>query len=98
VPGKKFFRKTGKGKEMKSAKAVAIGILLAALCWTFPAPADDSDTSQATLSGLKGVYVLVENIQPNIQKYEKKAELGTEPMKNSIEKKLAADAEILVRL
>ncbi|PKN17321.1 MAG: hypothetical protein CVU71_16190 [Deltaproteobacteria bacterium HGW-Deltaproteobacteria-6] len=78
-----------KGEKMSPYKTV-IAILLSALFWSTYAPADDSEISRSTLTGLKGVYVLVENIQPNIQKYAQKAGLSTEQIKKNIEKKLFA--------
>lgn len=74
---------------MKKLKIIIV-ILLSAIFWSSLAPADDSETSRSTLSGLKGVYVLVENIQPNIQKYAQKAELNSGQMKKDMERRLNA--------
>lgn len=52
--------------------------------------ADDSEVSRGTLKGLRGICVLVENIQPNIQKYAKKSGLDTDQLKQEIEQRLRA--------
>jgi hypothetical protein len=44
----------------------ALGMLFAC-----PAFAEDSEASRRTLKGLAGVYVVVEELQPNLLKYEK---------------------------
>ena len=52
-------------------------IRYAALIWTLwlffavPAFTDDSEASRRTLKGLSGIYVIVEELQPNLLKYEK---------------------------
>jgi len=50
--------------------------------------AEDSSVSRATLAGLQSVYVLVENIQPNIQSYAKKHGLTAASLKEAIEERL----------
>jgi hypothetical protein len=48
----------------------------------------DSDVTRQTLKGLQGVYVIVEDLQPNIQKYASKAGLANEELKADIERRL----------
>jgi len=51
----------------------------------------DSDISRSTLSGLRGVYVIVEDFNPNVLKYEKylkKVDLSKEQIKKDVELKL----------
>jgi len=58
-----------------------------------PASAQDSELSRKTLAGLPGVYVLVEELQPNITKYDrylKKAGLSRVRLKENVEKRLRA--------
>jgi hypothetical protein len=63
------------------------------VCWIAPASAQDSELSRKTLAGLPGVYVLVEELQPNITKYDrylKKAGLSRARLKENVEKRLRA--------
>lgn len=55
-----------------------------------PAFAEDADVSRGTLKGLRGVCVLVENIQPNIQKYAQKYGLSAPQIQKEIEQRLRA--------
>jgi len=59
------------------------------LC-SIPVHAEDSEVSRRTLTGLHRVYVLIENIQPNIQKYSQKAGLSTVQIQKDIESSLNA--------
>ncbi|HBE44329.1 MAG TPA: hypothetical protein DDW17_02455 [Deltaproteobacteria bacterium] len=57
-----------------------------------------SDVTRKTLTGLKGVYVVVENLQPNIEKYASKFNLTKEQIQADVEGKLkGAGIEILSR-
>jgi hypothetical protein len=55
-----------------------------------PIHASDNDVTRKTLSGLQGVYVIVEELQPNLMKYgaAQKAGLSKEGLKKEIETKL----------
>lgn len=75
---------------MKRRRETMMTILLTIIFCSFSVSADDSETSRSTLSGLKGIYVLIENIQPNIQKYAQKSDLSTLQMKKDIEVRLIA--------
>jgi len=50
---------------------VSIALILSAV-FALPVLAEDSAASRATLAGLQGVSVVVEKVQPNIQKYAAK--------------------------
>jgi hypothetical protein len=67
---------------------------LLALCFLLlagtPLLAIDSDLTRRTISGLPGVNVTVEEIQPNIQKYAHKAGLTSEQIQRIIESRLRA--------
>lgn len=71
----------------------------AALLWVLgmvlavPAIADDSEVSRRTLKGLAGVRVVVEELQPNLTKYERYArqfDLSQEGLQRDIESALTA--------
>jgi hypothetical protein len=53
-----------------------------------PILAEDSKINRSTLAGLQGLAVLVENIQPNIQKYAQKSGLNTQQIQKDIEHQL----------
>jgi len=73
-------------------------ILISASLCSASLYAEDSVVSRGTLAGLKGIYVLVENIQPNIQKYSQKAGLSTVQIQKDIESNLnAADIRTMSR-
>jgi hypothetical protein len=73
-------------------------ILISAILCSASLYAEDSAVSRGTLAGLNGIYVLVENIQPNIQKYSQKAGLGTVQIQKDIESNLnAADIRTMSR-
>ena len=46
-------------------------VVVLGLLWAVNAFAIDSEHSRLTLKGLKGVHVIVEDLQPNVMKYEK---------------------------
>jgi len=75
---------------MKPKSEIIVLMLLSIIFWTSSASADDSEISQSTMKGLNGVYVLVESIQPNIQRYAQKAELSTVQIKRDVERRLTA--------
>jgi len=75
---------------MKGRNQLIIIIAIMVIFRSVPLHADDSEISRSTMSGLSGIHVLVESIQPNIQKYAQKAELSTTQIKNDAERQLAA--------
>jgi hypothetical protein len=64
-------------------------IITVMLCSTH-VNAEDSDISRSTLRGLKGIYVLVENMQSNIQKIASESGLTTTKIQKDIENELNA--------
>ena len=65
-------------------------ILFFFLCSSDAMPifAEDSKVSRETLKGLQGLWVLVEELQPNIQKYAKKSGLNASQLQKDIEQRL----------
>jgi hypothetical protein len=59
--------------------------LLACLLIAPPLMAVDSDTSRQTLSRIKGIYVLVEELQPNIRKPASRLNFTSEQLQKEIE-------------
>jgi len=58
----------------------------------------DSETSRQTLSGLRGVYVLVEDLQPNIVKFSHKFNFSRDQLRKNVELKLrGAGIKVLSR-
>ena len=66
---------------------VSIALILSAFL-ALPVLADDSEVSRATLSGLQGVNVVVEEVQPNIQKYAAKFGLSGAQIRRDVVQKL----------
>lgn len=65
--------------------AIVTTLVLAAMG---SASALDSEETRKTLAGLQGVYVLVEELQPNIQKYAKNFDLDKSSLQKSAEARL----------
>lgn len=65
-----------------------MALFLFSLCLPLPAPAEDSEVTRNTLTGLRGVRVLVENLQPNIQAYAPKAGIAEFQIQQDIENRL----------
>jgi len=63
-------------------------VMLLLVSFNFNALAVDSDVTRLTLTGIQGVYVIVEEMQPNIQKYAAKAGLTKEQLQKDIELRL----------
>ncbi len=59
-----------------------------AMILSTPLYAEDSDVSRGTLAGLQRIYVLVENIQPNIQKHSLNAGLSAAQIHRDVETRL----------
>ena len=66
--------------------SVIIFFLLSFL--TVPGFGEDSEVSRATLAGLQGVRVVVEDLQPNVQKYAAKFDLSGAQIRRDVEQKL----------
>ena len=72
---------------MKRRYLVGVAVILSAF-FAMPVPAEDSEVSRATLAGLQGVGVVVEEIQPNIQKYAAKFGLSGAQIRRDVVQKL----------
>jgi len=73
------------GKKVR--RKIGLSILVC-LLFAGNALAIDSEHSRLTLKGLRGVHVIVENLQPNVLKYEKyirENRLGREILKADVE-------------
>lgn len=75
---------------MTRKNQISIFFAIVIISWALPLYADDSPVSRTTLTGIPRIYVLVENIQPNIQKYSQKSGLTTAQLQRDIEKSLNA--------
>lgn len=75
---------------MKRKRIMGVGVaVLAALVLSFGrAAAEDSDVSRATLAGLQGVGVIVEDLQPNVAKYAAKFGLTRTQVLRDVEQRL----------
>jgi hypothetical protein len=88
--------KSGNKEDLISMRRSIYKVIFILIMISFPgtmatAWAVDSDITRSTLSGLKGVYVLVEDLNPNILKYEKylkKFDLSKEQIQKEVELKL----------
>lgn len=54
----------------------------------FHVEAVDSEQSRNTMQGIKGVHVIVEDLQPNLQKYARKREISREQLQAMVESTL----------
>ncbi|MHB8093277.1 MAG: hypothetical protein ACYDH8_17020 [Syntrophales bacterium] len=66
---------------------VSIALILSAFL-ALPVLAEDSEASRATLVGLQGVNVVVEEVQPNVQKYAAKFGLSGAQIRRDVVQKL----------
>lgn len=66
---------------------VSIALILSAFL-ALPALAEDSEVSRATLAGLQGVSVVVEEVQPNVQKYAARFGLSGAQIRRDVVQKL----------
>ena len=75
---------------MVTARVIFTSFVVTMLLVSFnlKAFAVDSDVTRLTLTGIQGVYVIVEEMQPNIQKYAVKAGLSKEQLQKDIELRL----------
>jgi hypothetical protein len=63
-------------------------ILLGFILFAWPVQAEDSEVSRATLAGIQGIQVIVEELQPNVQKYAGKVGLNKAQMQRDVEARL----------
>jgi len=74
-------------EPQKNLLFVAI-IFFLLLFFAWPCYAEDSEVSRATLAGIQGMSVLVEEVQPNVQKYAAKFGLSAAQIHRDVEQKL----------
>jgi len=55
-------------------------------CW-----AADADITRQTIKGMKAFHVIVEEVQPNVQRYAQKAGITKEQIQKNVENKLKAN-------
>lgn len=74
--------------KRKHILGVSVIILFLLSFLTVPGFGEDSEVSRATLTGLQGVGVVVEEMQPNIQKYAAKFGLSGAQIRRDVVQKL----------
>lgn len=85
---KRLYKTLDERRAMKRKNQYFIILIMMFVFWAIPLFAEDSQVSRGTLAGIPRVYVLVENIQPNILQYSLKAGLTTVQLQKEIEKRL----------
>jgi hypothetical protein len=75
-------------KDMRLKNEWLITVFISVILFPTQLYAEDSDITRSTLIGLNSIYVLIENIQPNIQKYAQEAGLSTNQIQKDIENRL----------
>jgi hypothetical protein len=73
--------------KLKSLKFTAV-IFLSLSLFALPGFAEDSEVSRATLAGIQGLSVVVEEVQPNVQRYAAKFGLNGAQIRRDVEQKL----------
>ena len=73
-------------KQTSWKLASILFLLLTFFAW--PGFAEDSESSRATLVGIQGLQVAVEEVQPNVQKYAAKFGLSGAQIRKDVEQKL----------
>jgi len=68
--------------------SLTILALMLTMCGTVRGYALDSDLERQTLSGIQGVNIVIEDMQPNIQKYAQRFELQKEQIRADVESTL----------
>jgi hypothetical protein len=65
-----------------------LSVTLTFLGASSPLLAIDAEVSRRTLADLKGVYVIVEELDPNLQKFSRRADLSRAQLQKSVESQL----------
>jgi len=87
-----------KHKTQNSKLKTFLFTLLLTVAIGSPAFGADADYDSRTIKGLEGVNVIVENIQPNIQRYAQKAGITKEQIQKDVEAKLKSNGiKVLTR-
>jgi arginine/ornithine N-succinyltransferase beta subunit len=76
--------------KQKRFWSITAAFFLLMTFWVVPGRAEDSDGSRATLAGLQGVAVIIEDLQPNVQKYAVKFGLSKEQILKDVAQRLSA--------
>ncbi len=74
-------------KRRNRLRLIGIAMVLSVFL-ALPVRAEDSELSRATLAGLQGIHVVVEEVQPNIQKYAAKFGLSGAQIRQDVVQKL----------
>jgi hypothetical protein len=75
-------------KLKRNAGIFLIVAVLALVSGVRTCPGADSEITRKSLSDIRGVYVLVEELQPNLQKYNKRTELSATDLRRRVEAQL----------
>ena len=100
---KRGYRKNrGDVLHRKDLSLLALGLVLSfSLVCPLAAIAVDSEVTRATITGLKGVHVMVEDLNPNVlnyEKYLKKIDLSSASLQKNVEARLKqAGIRVLTR-
>ncbi len=83
-----FMEDGGKVRRRIPHLWMVISIIVVAACISSQARAMDSELTRRTLEGIRGVTVVAEELQPNLQKFAQKAGLRKEQIVAEVEKTL----------
>jgi len=75
--------------ERKRLLMIAVVFFFLMVLGNTPVIAEDSETSRATLAGLQGTAVIIEDLQPNVQKYASKSGLTKEQILRDVSQRLS---------
>ena len=77
--------------EMRNAKLYCLFLTFLIFTIASTVWAADADITRQTIKGLRAMHVIVEGIQPNVQRYAQKAGITKEQIQKDVEAKLKAD-------
>jgi len=83
--------KNSKFKIQNSKLIISLITLLFTIIIGSPVFGTDAEITRLTIKGLEGVNVIVEDIQPNIQRYAQKAGITKEQIQKDVETKLKSN-------
>ena len=73
---------------MKQRLYYLAAVIVVLIMWSSSAIAIDSEITRKTLVDIRGIHVVVENIQPNIEKYASRFKITKEQIQQDVEQKL----------
>ena len=73
---------------MKQRLYYLAAVIVVLIMWSSSAIAIDSEITRKTLVDIRGIYVVVENIQPNIEKYASRFKITKEQIQQDVEQRL----------